>query len=93
MAEGNRRSFSPLCSSAWRDVCPDVVDLYATAAAAEGNGPVMGAGMSLPVLCEAQNKAGNRRMLTSTIPPVGAPEADAIPPVDALEADAPAPAT
>jgi len=36
MAEGNRRSFSPLCSSAWRDVCPDVVDLYATAAAAEG---------------------------------------------------------
>ncbi|EES18324.1 hypothetical protein BDA96_09G166100 [Sorghum bicolor] len=65
----DRRSFSALCSSACRDVCPDVVDLYATVAAAEG--------MSLPVLCEAQNKAGNRRMLTSTIPPVGAPEADA----------------
>ncbi|EES19622.2 hypothetical protein BDA96_09G166400 [Sorghum bicolor] len=82
MAEGDRRSFSALCSSACRDVCPDVVDLYATVAAAEG--------MSLPLLCEAHNKAGNRRMLTSTIPPVGAPEADAIPPVGAPEADAPA---
>jgi hypothetical protein len=36
MAEGDRRSFSALCSSACRDVCPDVVDLYATVAAAEG---------------------------------------------------------
>jgi len=35
---------------------------------------MMGAGMSLPALCEAQNKVGNRRMMIG-MAPVGAPVA------------------
>ncbi|EES18328.1 hypothetical protein BDA96_09G166600 [Sorghum bicolor] len=69
-AAEDRRSFRALCSSACRDGCPNVVHLYATVAAAEG--------MSLPALCEAQNRAGNRRMMTGMAPlgaPVAAPEA------------------
>jgi hypothetical protein len=48
---------------------------------------MIGAGMSLPALCEAQNKAGNRRMMTG-MAPLGAPVAA---PVGAPVAAAPAP--
>jgi hypothetical protein len=43
---------------------------------------MMGAGMSLPELCEAQKNAGNRRMMMADMAPVGAPVvAPAAPPV------------
>ncbi|CAL4908492.1 unnamed protein product [Urochloa decumbens] len=65
-AAEDRRSLRALCSPACRDGCPNVVDLYATVAAAEG--------MSLPVLCEAQTNAGSRRMMMGGgMAPVGAP--------------------
>jgi hypothetical protein len=42
----------------------------------------MGAGMSLPALCEAQKNAGNRRMMMAGMAPLGAPVvAPAAPPV------------
>jgi hypothetical protein len=40
-AAEDRRSFRALCSPACRDACPNVVDLYATLAAAEGVHPCM----------------------------------------------------
>jgi hypothetical protein len=40
-AAEDRRSFGALCSPACRDACPNVVDLYATLAAAEGVHPSM----------------------------------------------------
>ncbi|CAL4893864.1 unnamed protein product [Urochloa decumbens] len=65
-AADDRRSLRALCSPACRDGCPNVVDLYATVAAAEG--------MSLPALCEAQKNAGNRRMMMGGgMAPIGAP--------------------
>ncbi|CAL5095263.1 unnamed protein product [Urochloa decumbens] len=65
-AAEDRRAIRALCSPACRDGCPNVVDLYATVAAAEG--------MSLPAMCEAQKSAGSRRMMMGGgMAPVGAP--------------------
>ncbi|CAN6350832.1 unnamed protein product [Urochloa humidicola] len=63
------RAIRALCSPACRDGCPNVVDLYATVAAAEG--------VSLPALCEAQKSAGRRMMMGGggMMAPVGAPMA------------------
>ncbi|KAF8769466.1 hypothetical protein HU200_006498 [Digitaria exilis] len=65
VASADRRSLRALCSSACQDGCPNVVDLHATLAAAEG--------MSLPALCEAQRTSGNRRMMMGGMSPLGAP--------------------
>ncbi|CAN6350896.1 unnamed protein product [Urochloa humidicola] len=75
-AAEERRAIRALCSPACRDGCPNVVDLYATVAAAEG--------VSLPALCEAQKSAGRRMMMGGggMMAPVGAPMvAPAAPPV------------
>ncbi|OEL21499.1 hypothetical protein BAE44_0017482 [Dichanthelium oligosanthes] len=66
-AAEDRRSLRALCSSACQDGCPNVIDLYATLAAAEGT--------SLPALCEAQKNASNRRMMMAGMAPLGAPVA------------------
>ncbi|CAL4901057.1 unnamed protein product [Urochloa decumbens] len=64
-AADDRRAIRALCSPACRDGCPNVVDLYATVAAAEG--------MSLPALCEAQKNGNRRMMMGGGMAPVGAP--------------------
>nr|CAB3465068.1 unnamed protein product [Digitaria exilis] len=65
VATEDRRSLRALCSPACQDGCPNVVDLYATLAAAEG--------MSLPAMCEAQKATGNRRMMMGGMAPLGGP--------------------